>query len=111
MNITFLMLAAVLSTGVEIPEEGVPVNNGGHQYTTRMEKRPAAIADESAYLKWKWRTNLANPATGLDNDALREGVKKVVAESGWKDGKEDWYDVAARCFDYLVDNVAIGFSK
>ena len=50
MNITFLMLAAVLSTGVEIPEEGVPVNNGGHQYTTRMEKRPAAIADESAYL-------------------------------------------------------------
>ena len=111
MNITFLMLAAVLSTGVEIPEEGVPVNNGGHQYTTRMEKRPAVIADESAYLKWKWRTNLANPATGLDNDALREGVKKIVAESGWKDGREDWYDVAARCFDYLVDNVAIGFSK
>ena len=111
MNITSLMLAAVLSTGVEIPEEGVPVNNGGHQYTTRMEKRPAVIADESAYLKWKWRTNLANPATGLDNDALREGVKKIVAESGWKDGREDWYDVAARCFDYLVDNVAIGFSK
>ena len=100
-----------LSTGVEIPDGGVPMNWGGHQYTTWTEKRPAAITNESMYLKWKWRMNLANPATGLDNDALREGVKTIAAESGWKDGREDWYDVAARCFDFLVDNVAIGFSK
>ena len=105
------MLAATLSTGVQIPEGGVPVNGGGHQYTTRTEKRPATIADEAAYLKWKWRTNLADPKTGLDNDALRAGVVKIAKESGWKAGKEDWYDVAARCFDFLVDNVAIGFSK
>ena len=105
------MLAATLSTGVQIPEGGVPVNGGGHQYTTRTEKRPAMIADEAAYLKWKWRTNLADPKTGLDNDALRAGVVKIAKESGWKAGKEDWYDVAARCFDFLVDNVAIGFSK
>jgi len=111
MNVTCLFLAAVLSTGVEIPDGGVPVWESGQQYTTRMEKPPAAIADEAAYLKWKWRTNLANPATGLDNDALRAGVKKIVDESGWKDGKEDWYDIAARCFDFLVDNVAIGFSQ
>jgi len=111
MNVAGMMLAAVLSTGVEIPDGGVPMNNGWHQYTTRTEKRPAAITDEAAYLKWKWRTNLADPRTGLDNDALRAGVKKIVDESGWKSGKEDWYDVAARCFDYLVDNVAIGFSK
>ena len=111
MLISWLILAAILSTGVEIPEEGVPMNEGGHQYTTRTEKRPDRIGDEAAYLKWKWRTNLANPATGLDNDALREGVGKIVAESGWKEGKEDWYDVAARCFDFLVDNVAIGFSQ
>ena len=103
--------AATLSTGVEIPDEGAPTWEYGMQYTTRMEKRPAAITNEAMYLKWKWRMNLANPATGLDNDALRDGVKKIVAESGWKDGKEDWYDVAARCFDFLVDNVAIGFSK
>ena len=103
--------AATLSTGVEIPDEGAPTWEYGMQYTTRMEKRPAAITNEAMYLKWKWRMNLANPATGLGNDALREGVKKIVAESGWKDGREDWYDVAARCFDFLVDNVAIGFSK
>ena len=103
--------AATLSTGVEIPDEGVPTWEGGMQYTTRTEKRPAAITNEAMYLKWKWRMNLANPATGLDNNALRAGVTKIVEESGWKDGKEDWYDVAARCFDFLVDNVAIGFSK
>ena len=107
----WLVFAAVLSTGVKIPDGGVPMNEGGHQYTTRTERRPAAIADEAAYLKWKWRMDLADPKTGLDNDALRDGVKKIADASGWKEGREDWYDVAARCFDFLVDNVAIGFSK
>ena len=111
MTLSCLMLAATLSTGVEIPDNGVPMNGGGHQYTTRTEKRPATIVDEAAYLKWKWRMNLADPKTGLDNDALRAGVTKIAKESGWKAGKEDWYDVSARCFDFLVDNVAIGFSK
>ena len=113
MTYISLFFAALLSTGVDIPDEGVPTWTWsyGMQYTTRTEKRPAAITNEAMYLKWKWRMNLANPATGLDNDALRDGVKKIVAESGWKAGKEDWYDVAARCFDFLVDNVAIGFSK
>ncbi len=111
MTLPCLMLAATLSTGVQIPESGVPMNGGGHQYTTRTEKRPATINDEAAYLKWKWRTNLADPKTGLDNDALRVGVVKIAKESGWKAGNEDWYDVSARCFDFLVDNVAIGFSK
>ena len=111
MNITCLMLAVVLSTGVEIPEEGVPTWGYEMQYTTRMERRPAAITNEADYLKWKWRMNLADPKTGIDNDALRAGVVKIVNESGWKSGKEDWYDVAARCFDFLVDNVAIGFSQ
>ncbi len=111
MNYMWLIVASVLSTGVEIPDEGVPTWEGGPQYTTRTEKCPAQINDEATYLKWKWRTNLADPKTGLDNDALRAGVKKIVAESGWKSGAEDWYDVAARCFDFLVDNVAIGFSE
>jgi hypothetical protein len=79
--------ATTLSTGVDIPDEGVPTWKGGMQYTTRTEKRPAAITNEAMYLKWKWRMNLANPATGLDNNALRAGVTKIVEESGWKDGK------------------------
>ncbi len=100
-----------LSTGVKIPEGGVPKNNIGHQYTMRTEKRPKTISTERDYLKWKWRMNLADPKTGLDNDGLLAGVKKICDESGWKTGKEDWYDVAARCFDFLVDNVQIGFSR
>ena len=111
----------ILSTGVEIPDEGVPVWNSGMQYTTRMEKRPESIDDEAAYLKWKWRMNLANPSTGLDNDALIAGVKRIVSEahatysrgagpSRPADGP-DWYDIAADCFDFLVDNVQIGFSR
>ena len=111
MTLPCLLAAATLSTGVEIPDEGVPTCEGGMQYTTRTEKRPAAITNESMYLKWKWRMNLANPKTGLNNAALRAGVTKIAEESGWKDGKEDWYDVAARFFDFLVDNVAIGFSE
>ena len=105
------MSVKYLSTGVEIPEDGVPTWDGRMQYTTRAEKRPESIDDEASYLKWKWRMNLANPATGLDNDGLREGVRKIAAESAWQAGAEDWYDVAARCFDFLVDNVQIGFSR
>ena len=118
MNATASSALATLSTGVEIPDDGVPAWDGRMQYTTRMEKRPESIDDESAYLKWKWRMNLADPATGLDNDALIEGVKRIVAESTWPKSAsdasasaDDWYDVAARCFDFLVDNVAIGFSR
>ncbi len=102
---------STLSTGVVIPADGVPMNWGGHQYTTRMEKRPASIETERDYLKWKWRMNLADPKTGLDNNGLREGVRKICASSGWKAGTEDWYDVSARCFDFLVDHVQIGFSR
>ena len=82
ISVSVRTLAATLSTGVQIPAGGVPVNGGGHQYTTRTEKRPTVIADEAAYLKWKWRTNLADPKTGLDNDALRAGVTKIAKESG-----------------------------
>ena len=82
---TGIVLAALLSTGVDIPDDGVPTWESGMQYTTRTEKRPPSIPDEAAYLKWKWRMNLADPKTGFDNDALREGVRRIVEESGWKE--------------------------
>ena len=115
-----------LSTGVEIPEDGVPECDGGMQFTTRTEKRPESIGDEATYLKWKWRMDLSNPATGLDNDALRAGVRKIYEEakaaetsnrpatagiSGRPALAGNYYELAADCFDFLVDNVAIGFSR
>ena len=48
ISVSVRTLAATLSTGVQIPAGGVPVNGGGHQYTTRTEKRPTVIADEAA---------------------------------------------------------------
>ena len=105
-----------LSTGVEIPEDGVPECDGGMQFTTRTEKRPVSIGDEATYLKWKWRMDLSNPATGIDNDALRAGVRKIYEEAKAAETSNqpalagNSYEVAADCFDFLVDNVAIGFS-
>ena len=40
MTCISLFFAALLSTGVEIPDGGVPMNNGGRQYTVRTEKHP-----------------------------------------------------------------------
>ena len=69
---------------------------------------PKAIEDEATYLKWKWRTDLSDPKTGLDNAALKAGVARIVAEY---EDKEPWADTSARMFAYLADNMAIGFSK
>ena len=98
----------VLSTGVEIPAGGVPTWRGREQYTTSREKPPAAIRDMATYLKWKWRMDVSDPATGLDNAALKKGVAQVARE--WED-KEPWADTAARMFAYLADNMAVGFSR
>lgn len=37
------LCAATLSTGVEIPDGGVPENDGARQYTVRMEKIPVSV--------------------------------------------------------------------
>ena len=42
MAIFGTILAATLSTGVEIPDGGVPVNDGGRQYTVRIDKEATA---------------------------------------------------------------------
>ena len=85
------------------------VNDGGRlQPSVARAKRPERIADMATYLKWKWRTDVSNHATGLDNDALKKGLDAVLAE--WK-AKEPWPVVKARLVDYLVDNCALGFSK
>ena len=100
--------AATLSTGVEIPEDGVPSWEGREQYTTSREKQPSAITNEATYLKWKWRMDVSDPTTGLCNDELKKGVERIYRT--WAD-KEPWADTAARMFAYLADNMSVGFSK
>ena len=81
---------------------------GGQQPSVAQAKCPVRIDDESTYLKWKWRTDVTNPVTGLGNEALKKGLDAVFAE--WKP-REPWPLVKARLVDYLVDNTALGFSR
>ena len=85
------------------------VNDGARlQPSVALARRPEKITDMASYLKWKWRTDVSDRTTGLDNDALKKGLDTVLAE--WK-AKEPWPVVKARLVDYLVDNCALGFSR
>ena len=72
------------------------------------ERPPAAIDTEALYLKWKWRADLSDHTTGLDNAALKDGTLRLVAE---RPADEPWVMTRARLFAYLADSMAIGFSK
>ena len=103
------LIAAVTAAGLDSRLFADIVNDGGRlQPSVARAKRPEKIADMTTYLKWKWRTDVSDHATGLDNAALKKGLDAVLAE--WK-SKESWPVVKARLVDYLVDNVALGFSR
>ena len=89
--------------GQEFYNEG-----GGQQPSVARAKPPRRIDDMASYLKWKWRTDVSDKSSGLGADALKTGVEAVVAASK---GNEPWPIVKAKMLDYLVDNVALGFSK
>ena len=74
-----LILAAVLSTGVEIPDEGVPTWKGGMQYTTRAEKRPAAITNEAGACFAPLVASAPSWLYGADWDLLRVTRRGVDA--------------------------------
>ena len=80
----FLKLIAVLvAVGFDLRLSADIVNDGCRLQPSVMHaKRPEKIADMSAYLKWKWRTDVSDHATGLDGDALKKGLDVVLAE--WK---------------------------
>ena len=85
------------------------VNDGGRlQPSVARAKRPERIDDMADYLKWKWRTDVTDRTTGLDNAALRQGLDAVLAE--WK-SLEPWAVVKARLLGFLVDKTALGFSR
>ena len=103
------LIAAAAAAGFDSRLLADIVNDGGRlQPSVARAKRPEKIADMATYLKWKWRTDVSNHATGLDNDALKKGLDAVLAE--WK-AKEPWPVVKARLVDYLVDHCAVGFSR
>ena len=98
-----LPLALVAATG-----DDVQYSVSRMQPSVARQKVPATIDDEATYLKWKWRTDVSDPNTGLSNAALKAGVMKVYAEY---EDREPWAETSARMFAYLADNMAIGFSR
>ena len=103
------LIAASATIGFDLRLFADIVNDGVRlQPSVARAKRPETIGDMAAYLKWKWRMNLSDSSTGLDNAALKKGLNAVLSE--WK-SKEPWPVVKARFVDYLVDNVALGFSR
>ena len=85
------------------------VNDGGRlQPSVARARRPERIDDMATYLKWKWRTDVSDPTTGLDNAALKQGLDAVLAE--WE-SREPWAVVKARLLEFLMDKTALGFSR
>ena len=103
LGAALLPLALAAATG-----DDAQVSVSRMQPSVARQQRPAAITDEATYLKWKWRMDVSDPRTGLDNAALKAGVAKVAAEF---EDKEPWAETSARMFAYLADNMAVGFSK
>ena len=108
MKTTCAATLVVLSLAGTLPADEI-VNDGGRlQPSVARAKRPEKIEDMAAYLKWKWRMDVTDRATGLDHESLKAGLEEVVAE--WK-SKAPWCIVKAKIIDYLVDNTALGFSR
>ena len=101
--LALLPLALFAATG-----DDVQYSVSRMQPSVARQKVPEKIADEATYLKWKWRTDLSDPSTGLSNAALKAGVKTLCETY---EDKEPWAETSARLFAYLADNMAIGFSR
>lgn len=69
---------------------------------------PGVYKDDDDYLLRKFREDVTDRSTGLDNAALIAGVSNVVAKY---EGTEPWRVTKARAFAWLCDNVAIDCSE
>ena len=110
MRRIFVNLFVTFATGVLFAATGddVQYSVSRMQPSVARQVPPKSFDDEATYLKWKWRTDLSDPTTGLSNAALKDGVMKVYTEY---EDREPWAATSARMFAYLADNMAIGFSR
>jgi len=64
------------------------------------------LADDIAYLKGKWRTDVTDEGTGLGTDGILAGWREIVAARG----DEPWETTKAKLFAFGCDRTAIGVS-
>lgn len=67
----------------------------------------STLTNEARYIEWKWRCDVTDSTTGVNNAEACRQVKKIVKRLR---NKEDWNVVKATCFAYLTDNIAIDVS-
>ena len=67
----------------------------------------ATLTNAERYIEWKWRTDVTDPATGVDQITAQKKMDEIFAEL---EPKEPWNVVKATCFEWLCDNIAIDVS-
>ena len=67
----------------------------------------STLTNEARYIEWKWRCDVTDRSTGIDNATACADVLKLAGEL---EPVEPWNVVKARCFAYLCDNIAIDVS-
>lgn len=72
--LALLPLALFAATG-----DDVQYSVSRMQPSVARQKVPATIADGATYLKWKWRTDLSDPRTGLSNAAIHPALVLSLA--------------------------------
>ena len=65
------------------------------------------LTNADSYVKWKWRTDVTDPSTGIDAATATRRLRELVDEL---DPKEPWCVVKARLYAELCDNLSIGLS-
>ena len=65
------------------------------------------LTNEASYVKWKWRTDVSDPSTGLGAEALRREISARLPK--WKT-EQSWAMAKARAFAFLCDRTAIDVS-
>ncbi len=75
--------------------------------TPYEERTIAPFANEADYLRFKWRTPVADPATGLEREEMRGALSRLAEESK---GRMPWSVVKAKLFAFCCDRAAIDVS-
>ena len=89
------LIVASAALGYASPLLADIVNDGERlQPSVAGAKRPEKVADMATYLKWKWRTDVSDHATGLDNAALKKGLDAELA--AWKQKEPEPLNSATR---------------
>ncbi|MBO7166713.1 MAG: hypothetical protein J6V88_04225 [Kiritimatiellae bacterium] len=80
----------------------------GESWVPKKSTPPVStLTNESRYIEWKWRCDVTDPSTGVDNATAKKQVEKIARDL---EGKVPWNIVKATCLSNLCDTIAIDVS-